>query len=100
MLLLESCLQTVVVKEVSVKSRGSPYLSGSDVSIVFTLNIAVFWDVTRCIEVNTLWRFELSLDISTLKMKCVCSKRRDLLPLMHGVTFSGERNLPEHLREL
>jgi len=39
------------------------------VSIVSTLNVAVFWDVTRCIEVNTLRRFERSLDLSTLKMK-------------------------------
>jgi hypothetical protein len=52
-----------------MNSRGSPCLSRSDVSIVLTLNIAVFWDVTRCFEVNTLRRFEWSLDLSTLKMK-------------------------------
>jgi hypothetical protein len=59
----------VVDKTISINSRGSPCLSRSDVSIVLTLNISVLWDVTRCIEVNTLRRFELSLYISTLKMK-------------------------------
>ena len=57
------------VKTVSVNSRGSSCLSRSDVSIVLTLNIAVLWDVTRCIAVNTPRRFEMSLYLSTLKMK-------------------------------
>jgi len=83
-----------------MNSRGSPCLSRTDISIVLTLNIAVYWVVKRCIEVNTLRRFKLSLDLSTLKMKEVCSKRRDLLQLMQGVTFSEERILPQHLREL
>jgi hypothetical protein len=91
----------VVVKAVSVNSRGNPCLSRSDVSIVLTLNIAVFWHVTPCIEVNTLRRFKLSLYLSTLKVKEVrvfetsgsvsADARRD---------FSDERILSHHLREL
>ena len=55
-----------------MNSRGSPCLSRSGVSIVLTFYIAVFCGFTlRCVEVNTLGRFELSLDLSTLKMKDV-----------------------------